>query len=277
MTYDALGPGALDYLPCRYGASKLMFRGPKRDLAHRYLAFLGGSETYGKFIKEPFPALVEKEIGEVCVNFGAMNAGVDVYMRDPALKDFASASEATVVQVLGAQNMTNRLYSVHPRRNDRFVAPASLLETIYREVDFSEFHFNRHMLGHLLMVSPERFEAVICELQQAWVARMKSLLGAISGRTVLLWIAMHQPPEAVAADQASMGADPLFVTKDMLSQIIPLVTEYVEVIASEDAIAEGTKGMYFGELEEPAAAEMPGPKLHFEAARALSKVLEKMI
>jgi hypothetical protein len=32
MTYDVLGPGPLDYLPCRYDMSRLLFRGPKRNL-----------------------------------------------------------------------------------------------------------------------------------------------------------------------------------------------------------------------------------------------------
>ena len=47
MTYDAAGPAPLDYLPCRYGTSKLMFRGPRRRLEAPYIAFLGGPETYG--------------------------------------------------------------------------------------------------------------------------------------------------------------------------------------------------------------------------------------
>jgi hypothetical protein len=42
MTYDALGVGALDYLPCRYGTSKLLFRGPRRPLKDPYLVFMGG-------------------------------------------------------------------------------------------------------------------------------------------------------------------------------------------------------------------------------------------
>ena len=46
MTYDALGAGALDYLPCRYGTSKLLFRGPRRPLKEPYIAFLSGTETY---------------------------------------------------------------------------------------------------------------------------------------------------------------------------------------------------------------------------------------
>jgi hypothetical protein len=44
MTYDALGAGALEYLPCRYGTSKLLFRGPRRSLNKPYLVFLGGTK-----------------------------------------------------------------------------------------------------------------------------------------------------------------------------------------------------------------------------------------
>ncbi len=54
MTYMKLGQAALDYYPCRYGASKLLFRGPRRRLQGDYVAFLGGTETYGKFIETPF-------------------------------------------------------------------------------------------------------------------------------------------------------------------------------------------------------------------------------
>ncbi|MDC1223540.1 DUF6473 family protein [Ascidiaceihabitans sp.] len=46
MTYDVLGAGNLDYLPCRYGTSKLLFRGPRRPLKEPYIAFLSGTETY---------------------------------------------------------------------------------------------------------------------------------------------------------------------------------------------------------------------------------------
>lgn len=46
MTYDALGAGALDYLPCRYGTSKLLFRGPRRPLKDPYLVFMGGPTAH---------------------------------------------------------------------------------------------------------------------------------------------------------------------------------------------------------------------------------------
>ena len=63
MSVGAFGPGGLDYFPCRYGPSRQVFRGPPRDLNVPYVAFLGDTNTYGKFIERPFPDLVENELG----------------------------------------------------------------------------------------------------------------------------------------------------------------------------------------------------------------------
>ncbi|MGJ8625987.1 MAG: DUF6473 family protein [Sulfitobacter sp.] len=276
MTYDALGPGALDYLPCRYGTSKLLFRGPRRDLETPYLAFIGGTETYGKFIKQPFAAQVEEAIGLTCANFGLPNAGVDAFVHDPFVVSAAAKAKVTVIQVLGAQNMTNRFYAVHPRRNDRFVSASQLLSTIYREVDFADFHFTKHMLNRLVMVSPDRFETVRAELQQAWLARMRLMLGQIKGKSILLWIADHAPQPKAAHDQSCLGPDPLFVTREMMDEIKPHATKVVEVTVSKSAISAGTEGMIFSQMEAMAAAEMMGPDAHAEAATALIEAINDL-
>jgi hypothetical protein len=136
MTYHVMVLGALDYLPWRYDTLKLLFRGPRRKLEKPYVAFIGGTETYGRFIERPFPVLVEDELGLVCLNLGCLNAGSDVFFRETFVPGAAADAKITVVQVIGAQNMTNRFYSVHPRGNDRFVGPSDLLKTIFRDVDF---------------------------------------------------------------------------------------------------------------------------------------------
>lgn len=277
MTYDVMGPGPLDYLPCRYGTSKLLFRGPRRNLEAPYIAFLGGTETYGKFIAQPYPALVEQAIGRTCVNFGFPNAGIDVFAHDPFVAQAASDADVTVLQIMGAQNMTNRFYSVHPRRNDRFVGASALLQTIYREVDFSEFHFNRHMLNHLMQLSPERFDAVRHELQQAWLARMRLMLGQIKGKTVLLWLADHAPQPTDRQTSTDLGADPLFVTREMMEEVSQHATTTVQVVSRKDPEAEANQGMVFGQMEALAASEMLGPKAHEDAAKAVTAALETLL
>lgn len=275
MTYENLGDGALDYFPCRYGKSNLLFRGPRRKLEGEYVAFLGGTETYGKFIEKPFPALVEEELGKTCVNFGWLNAGVDVFLNDPTILEASAGARATVVQVMGAQNMSNRFYAVHPRRNDRFLQASSLLRTVFREVDFTEFHFNRHLLKTLQTLSQERYEMVRDELKNAWLARMELLLGKISGKTILLWFADHLPEDAVIEE--GMGHDPLYVDRGMIEKIRPFATEVIEVTASTSALKAGVQGMIYSQMEAPAAAEMMGPAAHEEAARELHKALGQML
>jgi hypothetical protein len=272
MTYDALGPGALDYLPGRYGTSQLLFRGPKRNLTNPYCAFIGGTETYEKFIQQPFPALIEIELGMVCVNFGQANAGVDAFVRDPFVIGAAVDAEITVVQVMGAQNMTNRFYAVHSRRNGRFISTSWLLQAIYRDVDFADFHFNKHMLTRLLAVCPNRFEVERQELQEAWLARLRLMLNQINGKVILLWFSEHAPEKDNGKD-LTLGPDPLFITREMIDKIADCATHVVEVVASAKAQRQGTEGQCFGELEAVIASEMMGPIAHEEAAASLLDVI----
>lgn len=276
MTCNVMGPSALDYLQCRYGTSKILFRGPRRQLDKPYIAFLGGTETYGKFIADPFPALVETALEMPCVNFGYPNAGIDVFSNDSHINGAAINAEVTVIQILGAQNMTNRFYSVHPRRNDRFVGPTDLLKKTFHQFDFSEFHFNKHMLSALLATSPDLFATVRQELQSDWVARMKMLLRQMRGKTILFWFGWHLPCNGEHFG-STLGDDPLFITRAMMDQVAPFATEVVEVKPSAAALVAGTHGMFFTQMEALAACEMMSTTAHAEAAAQLSETIGRMI
>ena len=265
----------LDYLPCHYGTSKLLFRGPQRPLTEPYCAILGGTETYGKFVADPFPALVETKIGLHVVNLGCPNAGPDVFLNDPAILHVAGGAEVTVVQLLGAQNLTNRFYAVHPRRNDRFLRAAQPLRQLYPEVDFTEFHFNRHMLQALHAVDPLRFEQLADELRIAWVARTAEIVRRLPGPVVLLWAAAHAPPAPGARVDPLLS--PVLVDSGMIQALRGLVADYVEVVSSPEARAEGVSGMIFTPLYHRAASELPGPAVHREIARALADRLEPLL
>lgn len=275
MSYERLGDSPLNYMTCRYGASRLRFRGPRRQLSGRYAAFLGGTETYGKFIRYPFPALIEARSGVKCVNLGWPNAGIDVLLNDPDVLAVAGRAQLTVLQALPAQNMSNRFYSVHPRRNDRFVEASAMLRGIYRDVDFTEFHFTRHMLHRLRAVSEDRFAMVCEELRNAWVARMRLLLCRLSGPVVLLWMSSHAP--GMRAEQPSVSQDPAFVTASMLDALRGDVLQIVDATASPEALACGTQRMVFSAFEAAAAAELPGPAVHEEVADALLPLVTELV
>ncbi|MBV7377296.1 DUF6473 family protein [Maritimibacter dapengensis] len=275
MAYENLGESALDYVPCRYGKSKLLFRGPKRKLTAPYIAMIGATETYGKFVETPFPALTESTLNMPVINLGTVNAGLDVFAHDRTVVDICSKAEVTVVQIMGAQNMSNRFYAVHPRRNDRFLRASNLVKTIYRNVDFTELNFTRHLLSVLRENSEEKFAMVEQELREAWVARMKTLISKIDSRIVLLWLADHSPEEAVT--DTAHGSDPLFIDREMLEDVRPYVEHIVEVVATPEEIADGREGLAFNEFEEPAARGMLGTVAHARAASALDRVLRAMV
>ena len=276
MTYKFPGEAALDYFPCRYGQSKLLFRGPRRRLEGAYVAAIGGAETYGKFVDEPYPRLLEQALGLPVVNFGYMNAGTDLFAGEPVVIDACKRARVTVVQLTGAQNLSNRFYAVYPRRNDRFLRASTLMITLFREIDFTAFSFTGQMLSELKRSVPDKFALIEEELKTAWIARMGTLLKKIDSKTVLLWIEGGRDRYGEAGREG-LGEEPLFVDEDMVKAVRPFATDLVRVRVSDAALSTGTEGMLFMPLEEPAAATMPGPKVHEEVADALLPVVKRLI
>lgn len=274
MRHDMLVEPGVNYAPYRPSGSRLYFRGPQRTPQQPWIAFLGGTETYGKFIDRPFTALTEDRIGMPCLNLGVANASIDVYLNDPAAIEVAQRAALTVLQITGAHSLSNRFYTVHPRRNDRFVKASSVLRAIYPEVDFTEICFTRHLLTTLWDLSPERFAILREELQTAWSARMRSLLTTLGPRTLLLWFAPHLPSDLPWEDRRDpLRIEPMFVTRRMVDALRPLVRGVVMVQPSARAQAQGNAGMIFTPLQEAAASELPGPAAHEEAADALAQAI----
>ena len=264
----------LDYAPCRYGTSRTLFRGPAKSLEGDYIAVLGGTEAYGRFVETPFPDLVEQQLGRTTVNFGCINAGLDVFIYDPVVMRACSQAALTVVQVVGAQNMSNRFYTVHPRRNDRFLRASRRMTEIWPDVDFTEIHFTRHLLKVLRASSPEQFDKLRHELAEAWLARMRSLVGELGGRVVLLWVSDRRPEDP---SDLARESGPVFVTRPMIERLRPEVLDVVEVVAPRPFGLAETEGMIFPELERSVALNLPGPATHALTAEALTPRLEALL
>ena len=275
MAFVRMGDEALDYFPCHYGASRLTFRGPRRDLTGEYLAVLGGSESYGRFVIAPYAGLIEEALGIPVANLACQNAGPDVYLADPAALEVARHAHLAVIQITGAQNLTNRFYTVHPRRNDRFVAATPLLRAMYRDVDFTEFHFTRHLILALAAKGADRFAPVVAELKAVWQHRMTALLERMPRRRLLLWMADDPPP--LAGGGEALDDRPWLIDRGMIAALRGHVSGYVEVVRSPAARAEGVQAMRFGALDEPAAQGLPGAMAHGEVARALVPLVQDLL
>lgn len=266
-------PGGLDYFPCRYGASKAVFRGPERDLTRPFVAMLGGSPTFGKYVARPFPTLVEQALGRPVANLAGLNAGPDFYLSDPAALQVAARATVAVVQVTGAEALSNPFYTVHSRRNDRFLAATPVLRDLYPEVDFAEIHFTRHLLMVLDRTDPARFAGVVAGLQANWLSRMQALLVRLPERKLLLWLADTPVPER----SDHLGAAPLFIDRRLLDALAPAVSGLVEVIPSAAARARAPRDMTYPETEAAQAACLPGAAVHAEVAEHLLPALQRLM
>jgi hypothetical protein len=276
MLFDRITHGSLDYCLYRHGRSKAQFRGPRPDLSRTYFCALGANETFGKFVPHPWPTLLQARLQVPVANFGVMNAGVDFFLRDPSVLLACGGARATVIAVSGAQNVSNRFYSVHPRRNDRFVKPSRMLQTLFRDVEFGDVHFTRHLLRVLAAADPVKFSIVVDEIKTAWVARMKSLLEQIEGRTVLFWMSGQVPPDR-GTDLGAPLAEPLFIDQSMLDELSPLVTRVVECVTEPFAGPDAMAGMVVAAEDAAAAEKVPGPVAHEVAADLLEPVLRDML
>lgn len=257
----------IDYAPCRYGSSKIRFRGPARRVRGEYMAFIGGTETFGRFIETPYPALLEETTGLPAINLGCQNAGIDAFISSPELIDICSMAQVTVIQILGAPNMSNRLYTVDPRHNNRFLRASKKFKEIFPEVDFTEFDRTDHLLTALAQIGPDRLPLVRQELQSAWVARMRTLLSQIDGKKILLWLADHSPYSA--ASGGTICRDPLFVDRAMLNAVSGGADALVEVVAAQGEIAAGRGHLVYSEFERADAQEILGPLVHQRVAQGL--------
>lgn len=269
------GAGALDYFPCRYGRSRAVFRGPLRDISGDYVVMLGGSPTFGKYVAAPYPALVEQATGMPVVNLGGLNAGPDLYLADSAALQVAAGARVAVVQVTGAEALSNPFYSVHSRRNDRFLAATPRLRALFPEVDFADIHFTRHLLLVLHRADGRRFATITAGLKANWLSRMRALLAGLPARRVLLWLADQGPREV--ADDLDPASGPLFVDAAMLAALRPEVSAVVQAVPSAAARAEGLHRMRFPETEVETARCLPGSAVHDEVAALLAPVVTALL
>jgi len=241
---------------------------PRPEPGARYLAVLGGTATLGKSVAQPFPTLLSRAAGLQVLNLAALNGGPDVYLSNPALLALVARAELAVVQLTGAETVSNPFYTVHSRRNDRFLAATPALRALYPELDVTEIHFARHLLQVLASIDAGRFSVVVRSLQFAWVARMQSLLAQLPRRRRLLWLSEAPPP--ARADRLEAGPGPLFIDSAMLESLRPLGGEAIIAVPSPGARVADAAGL-------PGAGStgtgLPGQAAHREIAALLAPLV----
>lgn len=275
MAFENPGAGALDYFPCSYGTSGLTFRGPQARLEEPYVAVLGGTASHGRFVQYPFSSLLADQLGCTVVNLGIQNGGLDAYLNDETVLEILRRAAVVVIQVPGAQNHSNRFYSVHSRRNDRFLAGSSALRALYPRVDFTEFSFTRHLLAALITEDADRFSLVRQELRTVWQERMSALLSRLPPNVLLLRLRHYAATPGTVHPE--LEAEPLFVDNRLIARVRIKGAELFELAASQSALDQGIGEMFLNATEMAQAALLPNPAFHREICETLAPVIEKRL
>ncbi|MEE9453793.1 MAG: DUF6473 family protein [Paracoccaceae bacterium] len=215
----------------RFGRSRQIFRGPKPNLKNPYIAFIGGSEPFGKFVTTPFPKLVQRKVKKTCVNWGTPGAGPGFFLKDPMILGACSDAEICVVQAMDAVPLSNRMYSVFPRRNFRLRAVSDMLKALYPKIDFENFKYVPAMIRKIQSVDATAYKIVLAEQRSAWMARMLELLEDIETNKALLWLA----PEKGYGDDC-------IITEEMVNVVAKKVDRVIKV----EIPNKRTKDMLFG-------------------------------
>lgn len=263
MSYQSMAASGAAEPLCRYGQSKLWFRGPKRALDDPFVACLGGEETFGRFVETPFVAGLEKRLKRQCLNLGSLFCGVEALCQDKGLVQLANSADICVLQLPGMAGQTNRFYRVHPRRNDRFTGPTQDLVDLFPEVDFTDIHFVRHLLCRLHKTSATRFSMVADELRQSWTNKLESFLCSVTPPVVLLCLNM----------ESDTVFDPAPLEPAMLEALKGHCARSVRMGVHTSGTSDNLEDLLFGTLQQPMAEHVIGPATHRKIADKLSRVI----
>lgn len=279
MTYQKPDEAYINYKVYRWGRLEQIFRGPPADLSKPYVACLGSAQTFGRYVRDPFPSLVASALGVEVANFGTGGAGPGLFLRDSALMEAASNAKVCVIQVMSARSLSNRLFRVKANRNAQIDAVSKALEDLFPHVDFDTFTYAHNMLNKMAETDPDKFLDVEEEMRAAWTARTRTLLQSIEAPKILFWLSERSPDDQHEAETGQPELKyPQFVDREMIEAVSPFADAYVECVSSAglpQSLLVGGQAV----LQTPYGAPVtenryyPSPEMHALAARMLSPVI----
>ncbi len=257
------------------GQSRLPVRPLPKTISSEFVVYLGSEETYGRYVAKPFPSVVEAETGVQCVNLGCVGSSIDTFLQAKEIADLCSNAQLAVIEIMGAEAMSNRLYRVDPKNNQNLVRASRYLKALYPEIDFAVFRTVSELLTALAQTSNEKFYFVKLELHAAWVARMRTLISEIRVPAILLWIADHEPYYAETG--GTVLRDPLFVDRTMIEAVRHEVVDIVEFVARPSEIQRdgSARSTVYG--SQTAATESFTQSLHNRIGAGLSPIVQEVV
>jgi len=260
-------PGGFDYrlfqIPALGAAT---FRGPEIDLSRSYLACVGAAQTFGRFVAEPYPALLGARLGIPVLNLGIGGAGPRQFLK-PAFLQLLNQAEAVVIQVLSGRSASNSLF-------DNSVSGGMVGRV---RVDQSMRRSDEFFREFCATASRDALAALVAETRDDYMASFIQLLQKITAPKILLWLSTRPPgahDDYSNPPNSVFGPFPQLVNRKMAAELAACADEYVESISSAGLPQRlwRTKDSIDGAVARGGVLEnhyYPSPQMHEAAADAL--------
>lgn len=286
LAYQERDIEIVDYQIYRHEETGLWLRGPQPERLEegRYIACLGGAQTFGCFCNKPFTRLLQEALNFPVVNYGVGGAGPSFFLQQEKIFGTLNKAVCTIIQVMSGRSESNSVFDTGglayiTRRSDgcRLGAREAYQRLLWRKMIFGRKDLKR----------------IIAETRENWIRNYQSLIEKIEGPVVLFWFAKRKPDyrERYFHVSALLGGFPHLVNREMLLAIKDEADDYVRCV-TDRGIPQHLISRFTGipakvdpgrprkDLKGPLWTHniyYPSPEMHEEAAALLAPVCKKYV
>lgn len=271
----------LDYKYAQLSGTETLFRGPiPEDLSGGFITCLGGAHTLGRFVEQPYPALLQKQLGIPVLNLGHGGGKPEFYLQSAGVLEIINRSKCAVIQVMSARGSPNR-----------YLKPTSHSHNIMRIAKDIPAHKNPAFVDAayrilLKQLAPEKVQEAISETRAAWLQEMGKLLERITVPKLLLWFSVRTPAYVEGFNEldALLGEYPQLVNEDMIKALRVKAQTYIQCVSNQgmpyelrDAQSHDLVNVFPWQESPAVNYYYPSAEMHSAAAADLAPALISLI
>jgi hypothetical protein len=192
------------------------FRGPKPE-SDQYISCVGSAGTFGRFCEEPFPILIQKNMGVEVFNIssGGKSASNEVFTENI---DIINKSKLCILQVMSARSESNSKFQTEGRFNGTNLDNGETQNA----GEFWEFCLNNY--------NEAEIKQLIEETLHTYVMGYKHLIEKIKVPVVLLYIGHREPcdPLEYKTRVGIFRGFPQFINEPTINTLKGMTEHYAE-------------------------------------------------
>lgn len=241
--YQARDYEVVDYHMYELPGSGLKFRGPPLESYDKgsYFTCIGAAQTLGCFCEDPYPKLLEKELGLPALNLGYGGAGPEFFNSQQALIDYMNKGKFVVIQAMSGRSQSNSLFDCDglellTRRSDgkKLGANEAYEKMVAGNPTLASLPPKRLFRPLARILASSRTKSVVAETRRNWLRNQLELIEKITVPTVFLWISKRTPeyPEGFKTVNGFFSEFPQMINRPLVDEVAKKVDHYAEVVSS---------------------------------------------